>query len=146
MKDIVLDLGLEEYQLSDKNGKVRAVVEFNPTDMYFVERLSNVFERMEGLQDKYKGQIEAAKDGVSAFNVARKIDADMHKIVDDLFGEKGITEKIYGKMSLYALGANQIPVWANLLLPIMDEVDGAVKAAQKESSPKLQEYLNKYNY
>lgn len=146
MKDIVLDLGLEEYQLSDRNGKVRAVVEFNPTDMYFVERLSNVFERMEGLQDKYKGQIEAAKDGVSAFNVARKIDADMHKIVDDLFGEKGITEKIYGKMSLYALGANQVPVWANLLLPIMDEVDGAVKAAQKESSPKLQEYLNKYNY
>ena len=146
MKELVLDLGLEEYQLSDKNGKVRAVVEFNPTDMYFVERLSNVFERMEGLQDKYKGQIEAAKDGMSAFNVARKIDADMHKIVDDLFGEKGITEKIYGKMSLYALGANQIPVWANLLLPIMDEVDGAVKAAQKESNPKLQEYLNKYNY
>lgn len=139
MKELNFDLGVEEYQIGD------ATVKFNPTDVYFVERISNVFERMDGLQVKYKGQLETVKDGTAAFNICRTIDRDMRKIIDDLFGEKEISSKIFGTISLFSIAKNGLPVWANLLLTLMDEVDDAVVTAQAESNPKLEEYLKKYS-
>ncbi len=139
LKNLNIDLGVEQYQVGN------AVISVNPTDIYFVQRMADVFDKMDGLQLKYKGQLEAAKTGTEAFRICKDIDKEMRKVIDDLFGEAGISEQIFGKISLFSI-AGGLPVWANLLLALMEETDSAVLAAQTERSPKLEEYLKKYDH
>ena len=138
MKNLQLDLGIEEYQIGN------ATVAINPTDVYFVEKMSTVFDKMDGLQAKYKGQLETAKDGVEAFNICKNIDREMRRIIDQLFDKEGISDQIFGNISLFSIASNSLPVWANLLLALMDETDAAVVQAKAESNPKLEQYLKKY--
>ena len=37
-----------------------------------------------------------------------------------------------------------LPVWCNLLLALMDEMDAALVREQKASNPRLKKYLDKY--
>ena len=50
---------------------------------------------------------------------------------------------LFGGMNVYAL-ANGLPVWCNLMLAVMDEIDSSFAREQKATNPKLQKYLNKY--
>lgn len=135
-KSIQFATGVEQY---DING---TVVEFNPTDYQFAERLVNVFDRMDALQQQFQGQMTAAKDNRKVFQACREIDAKMHQVIDDLF-QNNVAAGIFRGCSCYAL-ADGLPVWCNLILAIMDEVDATVVEETKATNPRLDAYLAKY--
>lgn len=58
------------------------------------------------------------------------------------FGD-AVCDVLFGGMNVYAL-ANGLPVWCNLMLDVMDEIDSSFAREQKATNPKLQKYLNKY--
>ena len=123
MKELSFDSGLVTYSL---NGKCE--VSFNPTDSNFVEG--------------YKAQIEKIADKREIFAFAKERDAEMRGIIDGVFGD-AVCDVLFGGMNVYAL-ANGIPVWCNLMLAVMDEIDSSFAREQKATNPKLQKYLNKY--
>lgn len=127
--------GVQEY---DING---ATVKFNGTDYVFAERLVNTFDRMEGLQQKYKGQLQA-RSGNDVFKACRAIDREMRDVIDALFADK-VADKIFGTCSCYAL-ADGLPVWVNLIFAVMDEIDDTIISEQKKTDPRLDAYLAKY--
>lgn len=136
MKALQIDTGLVTYDL---NGKVELT--FNPTDVAFVERLFNTFDTLDKKQDEYKAEVEKA-DRREIFGIMRKRDAEMRELIDGAF-ETPVCDALFGDMSVYAI-ANGLPVWANLLLAVMDEVDATYTAEQTKTHARVRKYSEKY--
>ncbi len=134
-KELNISTGAQEYNI---NG---AVVSFNGTDYQFAQRLVTVFDRMDGLQNKYIGQLQANR-GADVFKACRQVDREMRDVIDGLFQAK-VADKIFGSVSCYAL-SDGLPIWVNLILAIMDEVDASILEQQAKTDPRLDAYVAKY--
>lgn len=137
MKELNFDSGLVTYSL---NGKCE--VSFNPTDSAFVERLYHTFEELDKKQENYKSSMQNLQDKKEIFNFARERDAEMREILDAVFGVP-VSDALFGDMNVYAI-ANGLPVWCNLMLAIMDELDTAFAREQKAANPRIAKYTAKY--
>ena len=136
-KALVIDTGVVEYTINDA-----VTVKFNPTDFSFVERLFSTFDELDKKQEDYKAEIEAASDNVAVFDAARKMDAEMREYVNAVF-EQDVCTELLGNVNIYAL-ADGLPIWANLMLALIDEVDTSYAREQKATNPRLQKYMKKY--
>lgn len=128
--------GLVTYTI---NGKCD--VSFNPTDSNFVEQLYLAFEELDKKQEGYKAQIEKMGDKKQIFAFARERDAEMRKIIDSVF-DAPVADALFGGMNVYAL-AEGVPVWCNLMLAIMDEIDTSFSREQKFTNPRIKKYLDR---
>ena len=138
MKEITFDTGLVTYSI---NGQTE--ISFNPTDSAFVERLFCAFDTLDKRQEQYKQEVEKTSNNREIFDTARKMDADMREIINDVFGED-ICTSLFGHMNVYAM-ADGLPVWANLLLAIMDEIDTTFAREQKQTNTRITKYTSKYH-
>lgn len=137
MKELNFESGLVTYSL---NGQCE--VSFNPTDSNFVERLYSAFEELDKKQEGYKAQVEKMADKREIFDFARERDTEMRGIIDGVF-EAPVSDAVFGGMNVYAV-AGGLPVWANLILAIMDEIDTTFTREQKLTNPRISKYAAKY--
>lgn len=138
MKELNFDTGLVTYDL---NGRTQ--VTFNPTDSAFVEKLFNAFDLLDKKQEAYKAEVERTSNNREIFDTARKMDGEMREVVDDIFGSDVCTA-VFGNMNVYAM-AGGLPVWANLMLAVMDEIDTSFAREQKATNPRIEKYTKKYH-
>lgn len=118
-------------------------ISFNPTDSAFVERLFDAFDLLDKKQDAYKAEVERTANSREVFDTARKMDGEMREIIDGVLGD-GTSAAVFGGMNVYAL-ADGLPVWCNLLMAVMDEVDTTFAREQKATNPRIQKYTAKYH-
>ncbi len=137
MSKLTFDTGLVTYDLNEA-----CQVSFNPTDSAFVKRLFDAFDELEKKRDFYKSALEAVSDDAEYFRISDEMDKDMRGIIDGLFGVP-VCDKLLGSMNVYAL-ADGLPVWANLMLTVMDEVDKAFADQKELTDPRLEKYSAKY--
>lgn len=137
MRELSFDSGLVTYTV---NGKCR--VSFNPTDSNFIERLYSTFEELDKKQETYKQDIEKMADKRKIFDYAKKRDAEMRRLIDDIF-ETAVCDTLFGNMNVYAV-AGGLPVWCNLMMAVMDEIDTAFSREQKATNPRIAKYTAKY--
>lgn len=137
MKELNFDSGLVTYSL---NGKCE--VSFNPTDSNFAERLYAAFNDLDKKQEEYREQIEKIANKKEIFEFARMRDKEMRNVIDGVLGAP-VSDIVFADMNVYAL-ANGLPVWCNLMLAVMDEIDTTFAREQKATNPRLQKYLAKY--
>lgn len=138
MKELVFDTGLVTFNV---NGVCE--VSFNPTDSEFVKRLFDAFDTLDKKQDAYKAEVEKIADKKEVFEIARRRDKEMREIIDNVFGVP-VSDSLFGSMNVYAL-ANGLPVWCNLMLAIMDEVDTTFAREQKATNSRVKKYTDKYH-
>ena len=117
----------------DLNGKV--TVRFNPTDEGFIARLEDTFESLDGLQNELA-------DG-AGFAKFAELDKDMRKRIDALLGD-GVSDALFEDMNCYAL-ADGLPVWANLVLAILDEVSEAYDDEFGKTDSRVKSHTAKYD-
>lgn len=137
MKELNFETGLVTYEL---NG--RCEVSFNPTDSNFVERLYTAFEELDRKQEGYKAQVDKMADKKEIFEFARERDAEMRTIIDGVF-DAPVSDALFGGMNVYAV-AGGLPVWCNLMLAVMDEIDTTFAREQKATNPRIAKYTAKY--
>ena len=137
MKELNFDLGLNEYDLG---GKV--TVRFNPTDVSFLEKLSDSFAYLDLIQEEVKLSREEITDEKDIYNLAKNLDGKMRDIIDALFGQDVCTP-LFGEMNLFA-SAGGLPVWANLMLAIADEVQDSMDSELKKREARIRKYTEKY--
>lgn len=123
------------------NGKVD--VTFNPSDPYFVERLYNTFSQIDKRQGDVNAQMNADADSARVFELSRALDGEIRRYLDGLFGVS-ICEPLFGDMQVTSI-ADGLPVWANLLLSIMDTIDDTMAVEQKKTNPRIAKYTAKYS-
>lgn len=136
MKELNFATGLVSYKV---NGGCE--IKFNPADSAFVGRLFNTFDGLAKRQDQAEAE-NREMSGAELFAIAEQRDKEMRQAIDDIFGEP-VCGKVFGNQDVYAL-ADGLPLWCNFLMAVIDEVDAAVTAQQKQASPRVQHYMNKY--
>ena len=136
MKQLQFSTGLEEYSL---NGRV--TVRFNPTDASFLERLAELFARLDALQEEVAAAQETTPEE-EVFPLAKSLDARMRELLDGFFGQP-VCEPLFGSMNLFA-SAGGLPVWANLLLAMTEEVESAMQGELSAREARIAKYTAKY--
>lgn len=139
---ILINSGVVQKTLETSDGKTCDIV-FNPTDSVFVEKLFTAFDTLDKKQESYKAEVEKTGNKREVFEIARKMDEEMREIIGEVFGFD-ICASLFGEMNVYAL-ADGLPVWANLMLAIMGEVDTAFAREQKATNPRVARYTKKYH-
>ena len=137
MANIRFDTGLVEHTLNDK-----VTVAFNPTDLTFIEKVFTTFDELDKKQEAYNARVEEQTDNAGVFRVARDMDAEMRGIIDAVFGVE-VCSALFGGLNVYAL-AGGLPLWCNLMLAIIDEMDSTFAKEKKAANPRMQKYLAKY--
>lgn len=136
MADIRFDTGLKTFNI---NGKCEAT--FAPTDMAFIESVYTALENMDKKQKEYKDIAEAATNA-EVFDLARRIDEDARAEINAVFGFD-ICAPLFGTMNVFTI-ADGLPVWANFLLAIIDQLDGEFAEQKKKTNPRIAKYTAKY--
>lgn len=129
MRELNFDTGLTEYQV---NGG--AVIRFNPADTEFVKGLHHLFEEL--------GQEQEQSAGEDVFAAIDRRDAAMRQKIDGLFGP-GTCQAVFADRGVYGL-AGGLPLWANFLLAVLDEVETVIRAQEQAASPRVAYYMEKY--
>lgn len=137
MTELNFSTGRRTFNL---NGVVE--VSFNDTDATFVEGLYNVFSRLDEKQDRYTNRVEKMADKKEVFSLMRELDEEIREDINDLF-DKDVCTPLFGNMNVFAL-ADGLPLWANLMLAIMEQVDSAFSREQKATNPRVQKYTAKW--
>lgn len=137
MNTLNFDTGVVKHSI---NGKYE--LEFNPTDIAFAERLGKAFDELEKKQEGKRKALESAETS-QIFDLSRAWDAEMREIIDGVFGGP-LCASVFGDTSVFAL-ANGLPLWTNLLLAIMDEMDAAIIREKRATDPRIQKYTKKYH-
>lgn len=134
--DISFDNGVKEYNLG---GKV--TVEFNPTDVEFANRMFDAFSALDAKTEEYQRRI--TEDKTNVFTISREMDAEMRDIINGLFG-KDVCTLLVGDINIYAR-ADGLPLWANLILAVMDVMEVTAQAEDKAAQKRIEKYTKKYH-
>lgn len=137
MKELRIETGLQEFQVNDK-----CVLRFNPADPAFADRIYTAFDALKKQQDSKAVDIETMPE-VKALEYLRKLDADMRDTINGVFDDDVCTP-LFGTMSVYA-SAGGTPLWMNLMMAIIDELDEGIKKEKAFHSEKLSKYTKKYH-
>lgn len=138
MNGIRFETGLKPYSL---NGAID--VFFNPTDVDFAQRVYRTFDDLDKKQEYYKEEVKKIAGTAKVFDFARERDAEMRAMIDEVFNAP-VCDAVFGKMNVYAL-ADGLPVWCNLMLAVIDELDSGFAREQKATSARVQKYTSKYH-
>lgn len=136
MAEIKFDTGLKSF---DINGAY--TVTFAPTDLAFIERVYTALDNMDKKQEGYKAQAEKAADK-EVFVLARQMDSEAREEINAIFGED-VCAAVFGSLNVFTV-ADGFPVWANFLLAIIDQLDGAFAEEKKKTNPRIAKYTAKY--
>lgn len=137
MTELTFNTGRRTFNI---NGVVE--VSFNDTDIDFVERLYSVFENLDKKQDYYKNRVQTVADK-EVFSLMRDLDSDMRAELNGLF-ETDVCTPLFGRMNVFAL-ADGLPLWTNLMMCIIEQVDDAYSREEKVTNPRVQKYIAKWN-
>lgn len=136
-ESIHFDTGLVTYDLNDC-----VSVSFNPTDPAFFGRVYDAFDALDKKQEAYRKEIETA-DKRAVLEITRRLDAEMRQTIDELF-DQPVCAPLFGKMNVYAV-AGGLPVWANLMLAIIEKAEDALPKERAQTQAKIAKYTAKYH-
>ena len=137
MKNISLETGKVEYLLG---GKVS--VRFNPTDLNYMQRLYAAFDELGRIQDRFQKAVEKLEEEKEIFALAKETDGKIREVLNALF-EKEVCEPLFGSMNLFSYSGG-MPVWANLMLAVSDEMNSAMLAEADARDKRIEKYVEKY--
>lgn len=138
MEKLQIETGVVTYNLNDC-----CTVSFNPTDSAFAERLFDGFSQLDKKQQEYRSADLGSLDNKDVFQIARDRDREMREIINDVFG-MDICKPLFGGMNVYAL-AQGLPLWANLMLAVIDKMDEALTRERAAANPRIEKYTKKYH-
>ena len=137
MEKLNISTGIKEYSLNDK-----VSVWFNPTDADFMTRVFDTFEALEKKQDEYANAIAKTKTTRESLKVMADMNEEMRGLLAELFGVDIVTPLI-GSANVYAFSEG-MPIWANIMLAILDKMEGEHAEQIKLSKKRMAKYTAKY--
>ena len=125
MEKFNFDTGMKEFEINDA-----VTVSFNPTDPETIKKIFDVFDSLDAKQAAYKAEIARCGETKEIFDIASRRDAEMREV-------------LFGTMNVYAL-ADGLPVWCNLMLAIIDQIDTRSLQERKGTSARIEQYTKRW--
>ena len=136
-ESIRIDTGIKEFNL---NGAV--TVYFCPTDVTFAEQLFSIEEAIEKKTEEYSERIDKLEDNKDVFEAANALDMEIREMLNSIF-DTDICTPLVGTTKIYAI-ANGLPIWANLILGLIDAMDADLEEQKKRTKQRIKKYTEKY--
>lgn len=137
-KVIQFETGLQEFTLNSA-----VTVYFNPTDTAFINRVFDSVELLDAKENEYQAALDGMEDNAQLFELACAHNAEIREVINGIFGDDVCTP-LFGDMDASAL-ADGLPVWANLIMAIIDTFDDEFAQEKKKKNPRLAKYTAKYS-
>lgn len=137
MGKIVVDRGLEEYTIEDKNGTVLGKFEMNPADMELVKRYEQVAEAVSHIADN----VDESKDIV---DIVAEMEEKLNKQIDYLFNSN-VSQSFFSITSPFTVLANGEFFVENVLNSIGKLIEAETGKRFAKVQTKINKYTSKYH-
>lgn len=140
MTELNISGGLKSYTVKGEGGQCE--IRFNPTDDGFLQEMYATIEKLEDITDKKRKEWENTNDPKAVFDIMSQFDREVRTEVDRLFGAP-ISQAVCGNVRICA-HSDGLPIWMNLILAVIDEMDASVRASHDRGRQRLNKYMAKY--
>lgn len=137
MGKIVVDRGLEEYTIEDKNGTVLGKFEMNPTDVELVKRYEHVAEAVSHIAD----DVDESKDIV---DIVKEMEEKLNNQIDYLFNSN-VSQIFFSITSPFTVLPNGEFFVENVLNAIGSLIEAETGKRFKKVQTKIGKYTSKYH-
>lgn len=137
MGKIVVDRGLEEYTIEDKNGTVLGKFEMNPADVELVKRYEHVAEAVSHISDN----VDESKDIV---DIVAEMEEKLNKQIDYLFNSN-VSQSFFSITSPFTVLANGEFFVENVLNAIGKLIEAETGKRFEKVQTKISKYTSKYH-
>ena len=134
MGKIVVDRGLEEYTIEDKNGTVLGKFEMNPADVELVKRYEHVAEAVSHIADN----VDERKD------IVKEMEEELDKQIDYLFNSN-VSQSFFSITSPFTVLANGEFFVENVLNAIGKLIEAETGKRFAKVQTKINKYTSKYH-
>lgn len=148
-KFLNIETGIKTFVIKpsdEETGEEEISVKFNPTDTNFAHRIYDTFEELSTSEEDFQKRLDAASGTAEIFEISGELDDIMRDKINALFGKDICTPLVGAKpnnVNLYAM-AGGMPIWANLVLAVFDEMEDTFSVEQKLHNQKMAKYTEKY--
>ena len=144
MNTLSIDTGFKTYGLRAAKSDDVVEVSFNPSDTEFINRLYEAFSEADRLQKGYEAELESAgEDFPAVMEIMRRKDKEIRAAVDSVFNNP-VCDSLFPKMNIFSMGVNGVPVWANMLMAIIDVCDADSAEMHSKQEAHIKKYVDKY--
>lgn len=137
MGKIVVDRGLEEYTIEDKNGTVLGKFEMNPADVELLKRYEHVAEVVSHIAD----DVDESKDIV---DILAEMEEKLNKQIDFLFNAK-VSQSFFSVTSPFTVLANGEFFVENVINAIGKLIEDETGKRFAKVQTKINKYTSKYH-
>lgn len=137
MGKIVVDRGLEEYTIEDKNGTVLGKFEMNPADVELVKRYEHVAESVSHIAD----DVDESKDIV---DIVKEMEEKLNTQIDYLFNSN-VSQSFFSITSPFTVLANGEFFVENVINAIGKLIEAETGKRFKKVQTKIGKYTSKYH-
>lgn len=136
MGKIVVDRGLEEFEIVDKNGEFLGKFSMNPADLQMIKRYEEVVGDFENLGEGIDPELPADE-------IIVKAEEKICDLFDYLFNAK-VSQDIFSITSPYTPLANGEVFFINVLNAISGLIEKETGKRYKKVRDKMNKYTEKY--
>ena len=137
MVKIIVDRGLEQYTIEDKNGTVLGKFEMNPADVELVKRYEHVSEAVSHIADN----VDESKDIV---DIVKEMEEKLNKQIDYLFNSN-VSQSFFSITSPFTVLANGEFFVENVLNAIGKLIEAETGKRFEKVQTKISQYTSKYH-
>lgn len=136
MKELNFDTGVITYNI---NGVCK--ININPSDSVFINRLAEVFDKIEALGEEYSKNINL-ENPKQVFELCEKRNAEARSIIDGFFGVP-VCDALFNEMDVFAT-ADGLPLWQNLFFAVAEELETNALEQKAKAKTRIDKYTAKY--
>ena len=136
-------MGELNFQTGQKTYTVNggAQITFEPADVKFANAVIAAFGHCFDISKAANITKDMSLD--ESYEATVKLESDIREEINRAFGYDVCT-KVFPNMSAIAV-ADGLPVWANFIMAIVDEIDSNVFEGQANGRQRVQKYIDKYS-
>lgn len=149
MASIKIATGVKTYDVEDQNGNVRGQIKFNPSDINFIKRLTEMEDKLDEYMSKYSelnNDVVSSPESDNVESEAMKAlaalnfyDKQAKKVINETFDDDHLSDVIFGSESCFNIlnGETFMERFLNGVIPV-------IKEDVEKATKNINEHVSKY--
>jgi predicted PolB exonuclease-like 3'-5' exonuclease len=149
MASIKIATGIKTYDVEDQNGNVRGQIKFNPSDINFIKRLTEMEDKLNEYMSKYSelnNDVISSPESDNVESEAMKslaalnfYDKQAKKVINETFDDDHLSDVIFGSESCFNIlnGETFMERFLNGVIPV-------IKEDVEKATKNINEHVSKY--
>lgn len=130
---------IEKHKITGPSGEIE--VAFNPTDVFFLERVYDACEKIAAKADEREREPEPTGNA-NRWETYHRFDEEVRAVLDELLNAP-VCDTCFSGCWMFAYNGD-VPLWLSIVLWIADEMYDAGMSAENRAMRRIRQYENKY--